>query len=316
MTESKIFGVGLSKTATTSLDRALNDLGIRSIHFPSDPTTYRELSAGIYRLTILERFRAVTDISVSPFYAQLDKTYPNSKFILTIRDLDSWLESIREHCEFMWQWALHDRQFRKFLEFITACVYGVHHFHRDRFIYVYRQHLKSVREYFANRPDDLLTLDICAGDGWKPLCSFLNIPVPAQRFPYANRHQEKTELAAWIDMLEQAVREFQAVIPGNERYILIDEERLAGSNLEESARVKRPLEKKGIYWGPPADTASAVAEIEQLRASGINYLVIAWPAFWWLEHYVGFESLLKNRFKTVLHNERLLVMDMRMAANR
>jgi hypothetical protein len=180
---------------------------------------------------------------------------------------------------------------------------------------VYRQHLKNVREYFANRPDDLLTLDICGGDAWEPLCSFLNVAVPAQPFPNTNRHEEKTACVAWIDKLEQAVREFQANVPANERYILIDEARLAGSMLEDPRRVRRALEHDGLYSGPPVDSVGAITEIEKLRATGINYLVIAWPAFWWLEYYAGFEPLLKNRFRTVLQNDRLLVMDMCVAAN-
>ena len=312
-TEPKIFGIGLSKTGTSSLDCALNDLRIRSIHFPSDHTTYTELSEGRYRLTILESFQAATDISVAPFYAQLDQVYPNSKFVLTVRDLDAWLDSVCDHWEFMWQWAPHDRQFRKFLEFITACVYGVHKYHRDRFVYAYRQHLKSVREYFADRPGDLLTLDICAGDGWEQLCPFLNVPVPAQPFPYANRREEKLDRVGWINTLEQAVRDFQAIVPADERYILIDEERLAGSGLEDPVRARRPMEQDGLYWGPPADAASAIAAIEKLRRDGVNYLVLAWTAFWWLEHYSDFKLFLRDQFQPLLDNERLLVMDLRTA---
>jgi hypothetical protein len=312
--EPKIFGIGLSKTATTSLDRALNELGIKSIHFPHDPTTYRELSCGTYQLTILERFRAATDISVSPFYAQLDKAYPNSKFILTIRDVDAWLQSIREHFEFMWQWAAHDRHFHKFVEFITACVYGAHYFQRDRFVYVYRQHLKNVHEYFANRRDDLLTVDICAGEGWKPLCTFLHEAVPQGPFPCANRQEEKSDRAAWIDRLVQAAREFSFTIPDHERYVLIDEQGLAGTVLDDPERARRPFQRNGSYWGAPTDTAGAIAEIERLRAIGINYLVFAWPALWWLDHYAELDCHLKNRFRILLSNERLLIMDMRTPA--
>src|SRR5262245_9885179 len=117
-TEPKVFGIGLSKTGTSSLDRALNELGIASIHFPCDRTTHRELAAGNYRLSVLRQYRAATDIAVGPFYAQLDQVYPRSKFVLTVRELDPWLESVCKHWEFQWRWAENERHFRDFLQFI------------------------------------------------------------------------------------------------------------------------------------------------------------------------------------------------------
>jgi len=309
--ESKIFGIGLSKTGTSSLDCALSELGIPSIHFPCDRTTYKELAEGNFRLSILETYQAVTDISVSPYFAQLDSIYPGSKFILTLRERDAWLDSVKNHWEFMWQWAPHDRQFRVFLEFITACVYGTHKFQRDRFVYVYERHQQGVQEYFANRPHDLLTLDICAGDGWEKLCPFLNVPMPAKPFPRANPREEKFERAGWIKTLEQAIHEFQTVVPADERYVLIDEERLAGSKLEDPDRAHRLMEQNGIYWGPPSDSSSAIGELQKLCGEGVNYLVVAWPAFWWLKHYGDLSLYLKNHFRALLDNDRLLVLRLR-----
>ena len=46
-----------------------------------------------------------------------------------------------------------------------------------------------MRSYFANRPEDLLVLDVTAGDGWEPLCQFLGMPVPERPFPWENRYQ-------------------------------------------------------------------------------------------------------------------------------
>jgi Sulfotransferase domain len=309
--ESKVFGIGLSKTGTSSLDRALNELEIRSIHFPCDRTTHDELAAGNYRLSILQKYQAATDIPIAPFYAQLDAAYPNSRFILTVRDVDSWLHSVRKHWDFMWRWAENDRNFCEFIMFISACAYGVHRYQRDRFIYVYHRHLYEVRDYFQNRPNDLLILNICSGDGWEQLCPFLDVPVPNRPFPYANRSEEKLERMAWIETLEQAVRDFQATIPSTESYVLIDDEQVAGSPLDDSCRARRLDERNSQNWGPPPDSATAIVQIESLRQQGIRYLVIAWPCFWWLDHYSEFHAYLRNRFRILLNNERLLVMDLR-----
>jgi hypothetical protein len=96
----KVFGLGLTKTGATSLGDALNTLGIRTIHYPHDEETYVDLTSGNYRLSVLEEYQGVVDISVAAYFAQLDKLYPGSKFILTIRDKVSWGEGDTEALAF------------------------------------------------------------------------------------------------------------------------------------------------------------------------------------------------------------------------
>src|SRR5688500_10393659 len=97
---NKIFGIGLSHTGTRSLDSALTKLGYKSIHRATDRTTYRELSNGIYNLTILKTADALSEITASPYYAEFDRAYPGSKFILTVRDQDKWVHRMSEHLPF------------------------------------------------------------------------------------------------------------------------------------------------------------------------------------------------------------------------
>jgi hypothetical protein len=45
-----------------------------------------------------------------------------------------------------------------------------------------------VAAHFAGRPEDLLTLDLCAGEGWERLAPFLGWErVPERPFPWENR---------------------------------------------------------------------------------------------------------------------------------
>lgn len=185
---NKIFGIGLSRTATKSLTKALNQIGYTIVHYPTDETTFSELTQANYRFSLLNYFDGITDITVAPFFPQLDRLYPGSKFILTIRDKATWLDSLENH------WAkkpLFDdhpdneikMQLRRFLRLAT---YGTYRFSRERMSYVFDQHLRTVKQYFANRPDDLLIMNISAGDGWEKLCHFLNKPViENEPFPYA-----------------------------------------------------------------------------------------------------------------------------------
>ena len=60
--DAKVFGIGLSRTGTVSLTAALNVLGIDAVHYPNDAATQEELKAGRYRLSVLDRVQALTDI--------------------------------------------------------------------------------------------------------------------------------------------------------------------------------------------------------------------------------------------------------------
>jgi hypothetical protein len=49
------------------------------------------------------------------------------------------------------------------------------------------EHEREVEAFFADAPQRLLVLDICAGEGWEKLCPFLGRPVPRQPFPWDHR---------------------------------------------------------------------------------------------------------------------------------
>jgi len=176
----KVFGIGLGRTGTKSLVAALNLLGVRSIHYPSDDQTLRELRAAQYRLSVLDEYDGAADISVAPYYAELDWAYPGSKFILTVRDKEKWLDSIEAHFENVNNFDY------EFARFVHTATYGCEVFHRARFSHAYNCHARNVSWYFSKRPSDLLVLDICKGDGWDVLCPFLerNPPVPVPAFPH------------------------------------------------------------------------------------------------------------------------------------
>lgn len=298
---AKVFGLGLSKTGTSSLSEALNQLGIKALHYPCDARTEAELRSGSYRLSILDEYQALVDIPVAPFYAQLDRAYPGSKFILTTREIESWLRSAELHWQLMMDWWQHYPDFKRFTEFISACVYGTIGFSRERFAFVYRTHLDNVQRYFAARPDDLLVLDICGGQGWERLCPFLGLAAPDRPFPHANE---------WMHQLLQAGQELDRLIPCGATLILIDQAAFGGG-FGAGRRCLPLTERDGSYYGPPSDDSAALAEFERLRAAGAEWLVIGWPAFWWLDYYVGLQAALQTRFHCALSNERLIIFDLR-----
>jgi len=303
----KVFGLGLSKTGTSTLTEALNILRIRTVHYPHDEQTFEELKRGDYRLSVLRDYQGVTDTPIAPYYAQFDRAWPGSKFIITVRDKDSWLRSAATH------WLIlkvtgrnaHDQAFQTFTDFVSAAVYGCIYFNAERFSYAYDMHLRNVQLYFADRPNDLLVLDICGGKaGWAQLCNFLGVPIPRNiPFPHAYRTD-------W-DAAEQVKRDLSALAPDDDMVTVIDHDGLR-NYLAASRRVMPFVERGGRYWGLPEDDADAVRELERQRThAGARFFAVTLASFWFLEHFPGFAEYVRSRYPCVLSNERLVVFDLR-----
>jgi len=192
MAVNKIFGLGMCKTGTTSLHRALKQLGFRSVHYPRLP----EILSG--QFDWMDDYDAASDIPIVPFYPQLDAAYPGSKFILTVRNVDEWLQSMEK-----WWGA---EATTEYIIDIRLAVFGINTFRADRLKYVYEKHLRDVREYFKNRPDDLLIMNICEGDGWEKLCPFLKKSAPDVKFPFIvpepRTYPEKPKRRGWLGFVK------------------------------------------------------------------------------------------------------------------
>ena len=76
--DCKVFGIGMPKTGTSSLNAALEILGSHACHFPHDSTTVAEIRAANYRLSILDAFDALTDVPIPAIYPQLDTAWTSS----------------------------------------------------------------------------------------------------------------------------------------------------------------------------------------------------------------------------------------------
>jgi hypothetical protein len=182
---TRIFGIGMQKTATTSLDAALKHLGFDSAHWLDGKwavTILREMRAK-GRSETLEKHYALCDLPIAILYKELDRAYPGSKFILTVRDEVDWLVSTRDH------WSHEKNKFRADWDvfpaanFIHKATYGQAHFDAEVMLSRYRRHNAEVKEYFRNQPDRLLIMDMSKGAGWNELCPFVERSVPEVSYP-------------------------------------------------------------------------------------------------------------------------------------
>lgn len=182
---TRIFGIGLHKTATSSLHKALTILNYDSGHWPSGDWA-RDVCIQMNesgRSVALESHYAISDFPIALFYQQLDQSYPGSKFILTVRSDEKWLESVRkhwtyEHNKFRWEWDIYPISNK-----IHKAIYGQKDFNAEVFLARYRRHTAEVKEYFRKRRNDLLVMNMEAGAGWPQLCGFLRCPIPPVPYP-------------------------------------------------------------------------------------------------------------------------------------
>jgi len=176
----KVLGIGLGRTGTTSLARALELLGYRAKHCPDfwlDDAVELIISPDDVR-----DFEALTDEPLIPIFRQIDRDYPGPRFILTVREMGPWLTSIENNGN-----ALREHRVRlPAVPVLHETLYGTATFDREAYAAAHLRHVREVREYFADRPGDLLVMDVCAGDGWETLCPFLGRPVPDRPFPRHN----------------------------------------------------------------------------------------------------------------------------------
>jgi len=185
----KIFGIGLSRTGSQTLNDSLDMLGYRSRFVVIDD----DLDA------ILPHFDAFTHFPLVERYEELDRRFPGSKFILTIREREEWLRS----CEY--RITLASANASPVSLALLRRVYGTESFDRELFSETYDRFHTQVKQHFQGRDSSLLVLDICGGDGFEKLCPFLGNELPAQAFPY-NKQNSRAVLQQPHQKLKRFLR--------------------------------------------------------------------------------------------------------------
>lgn len=184
----KVFCIGFQKTGTTSLYAALERLGYRTAAVAGRDWTAERLAAEGAALCIdtARNYDAAQDMPWPIFFRELDAAYPGSKFILTVRDPGKWFASIEGH------FGANEGEMQAFVYGRDAAAPAGN---KARYLETLGAHEVAVRAHFADRPGDLLVMDLEAGDGWAKLCAFLGAPVPAEPFPARNKASDRRTLS-------------------------------------------------------------------------------------------------------------------------
>ena len=188
---SKVFCIGFQKTGTTSLHIALEQLGFRVASVFGHDWSLERLRRDVVTrgLEIAQEVDAVEDMPWPMIYQELDREFPGSKFILTERDPDKWIASLKGH------FGSEPQVLQQFTYGEDA---GSPEGNEERYLETYRNHNASVREYFDGREDDLLVMNLEHGDGWAELGAFLGLPVPEGPFVKTNTAAQRNSLVGRV----------------------------------------------------------------------------------------------------------------------
>jgi hypothetical protein len=199
----KVFCIGYNKTGTTSLARALRDLGYMVGNQATAELLIHHYAQRNFR-PIVDYCRTAEAFQDIPFslpytYQILDHAFPGSRFVLSIRDdEDEWYRSrvrftqkrlgirgriTREH-------LLNDSyQYEGFIYEANRIVHDPPDDdpYNERVLKDhYLRHNWDVIWYFRFR-DDLLVINLKETDSYHRLCEFLEVEPLYQDFPWLNR---------------------------------------------------------------------------------------------------------------------------------
>jgi hypothetical protein len=189
----EVIGSGLGRTGTKSLQSALNILGVGPCHHMVEVLGHPEtmalwIEAGAGRPdweAIFTGYRSVVDYPGARYWREIAAHYPAAKVIHSVRDPDKWFESTQATIFSADSPANRPGPFRDFFESFGGEI--IPHLHDRSFMTDYfRRHTEEVKRSIP--PERLLVYEV--GEGWAPLCEFLNLPVPDAPFPSENSRAE------------------------------------------------------------------------------------------------------------------------------
>ena len=207
----KVIGAGFGRTGTLSLKLALERLGFDKCYHmmemplvPHHVEQWRALAAGqnVDWETLFVGYQAAVDWPSCNFWRQQLKVFPDAKVILTRRDPEQWYASVMQTI-----WLSSERgrmdlaaaeqrgevessgqdRIKMLYEVIWDGVFGGRMDEKQHVINCFERHNQV--EVINSVPRSKLLI-IEPGDGWAPLCEFLQIDIPDADYPRINSKED------------------------------------------------------------------------------------------------------------------------------
>ena len=206
----KVIGAGFGRTGTLSLKFALEQLGFKSCYHMmevgnNEGHTRMWIDAHNGQLPNWEQafvgYQATVDWPSCNFWREQRDAFPQAKVILSRRDPDKWYQSVMNT---IWKYSKMnsenpDPAAKLRWEMAWGGIWkGVFDGRMDDKAHViecFERHNQSVIDEVP--PEMLLVYE--PGQGWEPLCEFLQVPVPDGDYPRTNSTEEFTQIWEKVD---------------------------------------------------------------------------------------------------------------------
>lgn len=237
---NKIHVIALPRCATVSMCDGLGALGITTAHLgkiygeqtpehhdaPRLIRMHQQITAGDFDLDILKECRGLADYPacIPEVITALDRQYPGSLFINIRRDdnLQAWLQSAER--QFIGLRIIktnstaseEDRTFADAMADFRRMTFGQTAFDPDAFLHAYHRHQAFVRDYFADRPHDLLDVPdirLLRERGFELLCDFLDHTPQRILFPCKNEHSSAPQQAFMNALRDGMIKSQTGIVP-------------------------------------------------------------------------------------------------------
>jgi len=204
----RVLALGLGRTGTASLRTALVELGFAdcyhmmsaSVENPPDCLMWSDALAAKYDGKgtfgreqwdqLFGHCQAICDWPCVAFAKELIEAYPEAKVLVTTRDVDSWHASTMKTVH----WRATEPELKLVAKFDWAA--GMYQPMLSKFWTCFWEgdFEKNGKRRFKEYYDEIRSLvpkenllEYKMGEGWKPLCDFLEVPVPeGKKFPRTN----------------------------------------------------------------------------------------------------------------------------------
>lgn len=195
----QVIGAGVGRTGTYSLKLAITKLGFGPCHHMEEVLHNMPIQVPLWSaaaagepdwMRIYAGYKSAVDWPTACFFRELIREFPSAQFVLTHRDPERWADSFGETI-----YKLLDGrdqapdEMRAWLEMASDVIARTGFpagLDREELIQAFIAHNDAVK---ATIPvNQLLVFEV--KDGWEPLCTFLDVPVPAEEFPRTNHREE------------------------------------------------------------------------------------------------------------------------------
>ena len=198
----KIICAGYAKTGTKSIAKALRHLGFTVFDWEEQMFDFRDHWFDVFQngtkpdvKRVYQNADVCIDMPGNFFYEEILEAFPDCKVILSVREEDSWMESLGRHLDLYF--TMRSNIVSMLSPTARRMQYDLHSFLNatigtcnPKSTYVirkrYRIHNHRVKSIVP--AEKLLVYNV--KEGWKPLCDFLECEVPSVAFPHENIKSE------------------------------------------------------------------------------------------------------------------------------